>query len=316
MTTEQEGAPPASAGGAPAPDLIGTVRNVDGVLFVLGHNPDYGRRWWPVEGGGQYEDGEQWRQDNRPKVGVVPGTPAAQDPRDAEIEQLRAELDRVSGGWEARVEGRQKLTQERDQALADLHRIRDIALVVLNVLPDDDDRSAVDLVREILESAGPEKLRRDNQFRGLVVERDRKRRELADVTAERDDYARRLRDTDAAYAKVTAERDSLRQELDLIGERHAAGLVVLRQDFTAAVNGLLPKPAEPRGWSVGDAEPEIGTTVRTVGGRTYTRRTAGDWHRNGFCLKGDLDDCGEAGYSWAGLVQKPGGLVEVVSTDG
>jgi hypothetical protein len=80
MAEQQNGVSPASAGGASTPDPIGTVRAVNGVLFVLGTHPDYGRRWWPVEGGGQYEDGERWRQGDRPVVGAVPGTPAERRP--------------------------------------------------------------------------------------------------------------------------------------------------------------------------------------------------------------------------------------------
>jgi uncharacterized coiled-coil DUF342 family protein len=129
MSEQQNGVSSGTAGGAAAPDPIGTVRAVDGVVFVLGHNPDYGRRWWPVEGGGQYEDGEQWRQDSRPIVGAVPGTPAARDPRDAEIERLRGQLDDLSAQrddlaerLEANRNARDTFRRWRDNACADWKR--------------------------------------------------------------------------------------------------------------------------------------------------------------------------------------------------
>lgn len=62
---------------------------------MLCDSPNGNRLWVQVAGGGHIVDGEFWRVDTRPVVGAVPGTPAARDPRDAEIERLRKEYDEV-----------------------------------------------------------------------------------------------------------------------------------------------------------------------------------------------------------------------------
>jgi hypothetical protein len=360
VTTEQEGAPSATAGGASAPDLDRVQRLA----------AEWG--WMAGKAMARFVNSISGPIDGRLTDVATP------DPRDAEIERLRKEYDEVlvSGVLRetlvAEIErlrdqlgevctalhnqlsdydecgvftrdhalylvrqlgGRVRLRDmtitamhkqmagtnvETDRLRGELCRIRDIALVVLNVLPDDDDRSAVDLVRDILESAGPEKLRRDKQFRDLIAERDRKRRELADVTA---------------------ERDHLRQELDLVGEqppkfrdgqrvrigRHF-GTVEKPKDVTRVrldgmapsalfetrlVNAIEDAPAEPRRWIAGDPEPEIGTTVRPANsklyGGPYTRRHNG-WHTDFECPP----DCEKAGGSWSWVTSHTGGLVEAV----
>jgi hypothetical protein len=121
MSEQQNGVSSGTAGGAAAPDPIGTVRAVDGVVFVLGHNPDYGRRWWPVEGGGQYEDGENWRQESRPVIGAVSGTPAARGQR-GELAEIRAKLAEVHDAAQyddiSTVRAVEMLAEQRDSMMA------------------------------------------------------------------------------------------------------------------------------------------------------------------------------------------------------
>jgi hypothetical protein len=121
MAEQQNGVSPASAGGASTPDPIGTVRAVNGVLFVLGTHPDYGRRWWPVEGGGQYEDGENWRQESRPVIGAVSGTPAARGQR-GELAEIRAKLAEVHDAAQyddiSTVRAVEMLAEQRDGMMA------------------------------------------------------------------------------------------------------------------------------------------------------------------------------------------------------
>lgn len=124
--------------------------------------------------------------------------------------------------------------------------------------------------------------------------------------SERDDYAGRLRDTDAAYAKVTAERDSLRAERDDLR---------VRLKTIAQLAGRLAQrgaPAEPRRWVAGDAEPEIGTTVRRADGDlTNTRRKDGTWHVN--TCPYPADECEHGTRTWEWLTKEP--LVEAVDSD-
>lgn len=309
MTTEQEGAPSATAGGASAPILDLSAFEKAGRLLAAAWLEQQAARaayWRGLLGGlsAEQESSATQEVDRSTCPNCWGDLPA--DPRDAEIERLRKEYDEVL------VSGvlRETLCAEIERLRGELCRIRDIALVVLNVLPDDDDRSAVDLVRDILESAGPEKLRRDNQFRDLVAERDRKRRELADVTADRDDYADRLRATDAAYAEVTAERDLFRDALVVI-----KGAIGQTERLAAAIT---VDKREPRRWVAGDPEPEIGVTVQRTSVADYytswTRMPNGSWHPNHACRHEHADQC--SGLVFAEWKQLPRPLVEVVGTDG
>lgn len=276
-----------------------------------------------------------------------------------EVERLREELDRVSGGWEARVEGRQKLVRlcddlraEAAQAVRQLITEQDEHLETKALLAEAreewehaDARPDESALRELadqlhaIEDNGPCGIRK--------VTIDHVRTLINCVASTSAEYRAECVRLGAANTTVTAERDRLRQELDLVGERHAAGLLTLRQDFTAAVNGLLPKPAEPnrrgcpcksqcdyldaedrcsdhcdcaagRRWIAGDPEPEIGTTVRRTSVADYyqswTRMSDGSWHPNHACRYEHDDQC--SGLVFAEWEQLPRPLVEVVSTDG
>jgi outer membrane murein-binding lipoprotein Lpp len=249
-------------------------------------------------------------------------------------DRLREELDKVSGGWQARVESRQKLMQERDEARqewkrADAEVTRLKRLVGGENVPDGwDGYSRADAIVRAEEAYFSAIRQRDENVE-LINERDRLRAEL---TGERAVYAdspddrlyhaadhtwwRRNEDGRLVHADAP---DSARN--DVIAERDAmANALVAVQHILTGVDkqvARLEKPAEPRRWTTGDPEPEIGTTIRSARGGTYTLLATGYWHRDDDCTYGP-DNCDEAGYSWTWLTRHGEHLplVEVVSTDG
>lgn len=254
------------------------------------------------------------------------------DPRDAEIERLRGEVysnNVAMGGFVTRI-----ATALGGKSFGDARELVDDVLRLV--------RDCADNAEE-WQRADAEVTRLCAQVDELAGIRVALFGEVRQALTERDDYARRLRDTDAAYAKVTAERDRLRQELDLIGGqvpkfrdgqrvrigRHFGtvekpkavtrvrldGMAPAALFETRLVNAIEDAPAEPRRWVAGDAEPEIGTTITWgFGGTSWTRCGDGVW-RSDTCK---CKSCRTApGLSWTVLIDEARApLVEVVSTDG
>lgn len=330
--TEQEGAPSATAGGAPAPtfDHESAQESVRRLAQLFGMSvADVA--------------GPPFRPNCRCQV-----TPAP-DPRDAELAQLRTALaryqkrmgdDLLCGGKlvervraALRVDDGGTCTRaSMNGVVGDVGRLCDETERLRGEL--DKANTGWEVWRD--EQRARDK-RRDNELR-VVAER------LHELIGDTEPCAMAFISTRHLHGlldHVVAERDRLRQELDLVGEQHAAGLVTLRTDFTAAVNGLLPKLAEPnrqgcpcksqcdyldgedrcsdscdcaagRRWVAGDPEPEIGTLI--------TWGSAGSaWERHGNGWKTAVCQCKKCsstiGLTWPDLLAYAP-LVEVVTSDG
>jgi hypothetical protein len=347
MATEQQDVSPATAGGAPAPDFT-AIRDI--VIDSLRAVPLWQFRQGLVAAGLVPADVEIQAADRKP----VHGEPGIQAEWDEGTDAMRvdgigwdlswgckvsfaydpakdehyvcvatSDADQRAGitsrrttkeqlaslgqqllnvfGEGVRPEPRDvEIEQQRDEAREELDAVRHRLAIELNLKPSElDGRDTADLAVELADRRGKSIV----HWKGLAERR-----------------GRQLDQRDKDERQLIAERGRLRQELDLAAEQHANGLAVLLEDFTAAVNGLMPKPAEPRRWKHGDPEPEIGTTVRQSGdwgaGPTWTSRQADDWHCNRGCLRSDVTECPELGRSWAWLSGHAKELVEVVGTDG
>jgi hypothetical protein len=102
------------------------------------------------------------------------------------------------------------------------------------------------------------------------------------------------------------QHDQTKAERDAMHE----ALVVVQGVLRATEARLAATPAAPRRWVAGDAEPEIGTTLRSTTARTYTRRSDGSWHFLA-CPEG----CPLPALWWTDLLAAAP-LVEAVNTDG
>lgn len=324
MTTEQGGAPSASAGGAPAPDFTAL-----GKVLV-----DAGRKLTQAFVDAGIFTADSWSP-----------RPTQPDPRDAEIERLRDQLGEVCTALHNQLSDYDECgVFTRDHALYLVRqlggrvRLRDMTIKAMHEMArpfgGPDPRDA-------------EKLGRDKQFADLVAERDRKRRELADVTAERDRLRQELDliggsangEFLAAEAEVPPEPPVgtvFVQERGYTWTRKADGWHCSREgcencpaDWESEVCDRvragsirhLPgarataRPAEPRRWVAGDAEPEIGTTITWgFGGTSWTRCGDGVW-RSDICK---CKSCRTApGLSWTVLIAEARApLDEVVTSDG
>lgn len=237
---------------------------------------------------------------------MVDGLRIDKDKADAEVTRLRERL------------GIPSETALRDLANR-LHAIVDEEDCVRESVDEDHVVELITNVDNMLERAGADAARAIQKCLEVEAERDRLRQELSST----------------AWELVTAEanRNTMSNAIDEV--RDILGGIEEIPAPTAT------PPAEPsrqgcpcksqcdyldgegrcsdscdcaagRRWVAGDAEPEVGTTVRTPQGRTYTRRQAGnDWHFNDLCLKSDIEECGEYGCTWGVLLREYGELVEV-----
>lgn len=230
-------------------------------------------------------------------IGQLGLSMAERDPRDAEIERLRGALGDVCTALHNQLSDYDECgVSSRDHAL---YLVRQLGGRV----------RLRGMTIEAMQKAERERERQTAQaYAEVAAERDRLRAELAEIRAklaEVHDAAQYDDITTLRAVEMLAEqRDSMMLGWGRCHERH------MRAERDA-------KPAEPRRWSAGDLEPEIGTTVRHgapwASGPTYTRRNKdGRWHLN-TCGR-EPDECSGGGFEWQVLSQTP--LVEVVSTDG
>lgn len=291
---------------------------------MLCDSPNGDRLWVHVAGGGHIVDGEFWRVSTRPVVGAVPGTPAARDPRDAEIERLRDQLGEVCTALHNQLSDYDECgVFTRDHALYLVRqlggrvRLRDMTIKAMHEMakpfggPDPRDaeiarrqrehnatkallaearaewkradaevtrlRGELEQVRPtgywkgLAERRGRQLDQRDRDERALITERDGKRRELADVTT---------------------ERDRLRQELDLIGGSANGEFLAAEaafwhrkyQGLEVAVDALTGTHKKYR--NEVPPEPPVGTVFVQERGYTWTRKADG-WH----CSREGCENC-------------------------
>jgi septal ring factor EnvC (AmiA/AmiB activator) len=264
---------------------------------------------------------------------------------EGEVSHLRAELDKYRHDIDfiasERSEARRELTEarcayetflrERDDAreewkradaevtrLADeLRAIRNRLAVELNRKPSElDGRETTDLAVELADRRG----KSVDYWKGLAQQRgrqvDQSARDIREVVAERNRLRAKLDAHLADENSAQAANDRLRDELGNAEAGRDAARAEIR-DLRRRLNRIAQETmfestitTAPRRWVAGDPEPEVGTTVRTADGRTFTRRNNGAWHGQNCSA-----DCPSLGPLWTELlVGAP--LVEVASTDG
>lgn len=279
MTTEQEGAPSATAGGAPAPNPNAVDNSI---AYALTHH--YGflplsvrfsaaaaaravaecwTRSRPVP------DAEILPADRKPVHGSLPDRIHealfdASNKSDNIIEWMHAVLEIIDPIRSELVRTQAALDAARLNASDAEKRLREL-------VPRD---AEIERLRAQVDELAGIRVALFAEVRQALAERDEARVEMARLArcydavtaradsteAERDDYAGRLRDTDAAYTKVTAERDRLRQESGSLFRKLCAALDVnpageTWASFVTRVGALVGERDEAREeWKRADAE--------------------------------------------------------------
>lgn len=289
MATEQQGVSPATAGGAPLPEVVAEVT-----------------AYW-----------------NR-VMAFAAGEP---DPRDAEIERLRAELrQREQRGSDAYAELLNPIRAVFSKPPVTASHYRELHDSITALI------GRLNAKESIKDKALTERDDAREEWKRADAEVTRLKRLVGNENVPYDgwdEYSRqdaivRCKEGWQEYLKVRDERDELKTKLidvsaDLEWLRAALG--ALRDDFNTAVDALTENPVEPRHWLYGDPQPEIGTTVRIgqplAGGTVWmwTRQLDGEWHDDVRCDRKPSNGC-TVRVSWGRLLREYGELVEVVSTDG
>jgi hypothetical protein len=220
---------------------------------------------------------------------------AGPDPRDAEIARLRTALNgyQKRTGDDLRRGG--ELVERIRKALRESHNGTCTMASMAGVV------GPVGRLCDVLEVEVA-------QHDRTKADRDDALRHNGELATERNEAREEWKRADA---KVTRLRHETNERADEV-LRRGAGMVerIVQGVLRATEARLAATPAEPRRWVAGDAEPEIGTTLRSTTARTYTRRSDGSWHFLA-CPEG----CPLPALWWTDLLAAAP-LVEVVGTDG